>query len=73
MDASFWIFVTWIVGTIVNGMIADAKNHSAGSAMAFSLLLSPVTSYLSLLAVPPIPADTSCKSGDGAVIKTGIK
>ncbi len=44
----------WIAGTIVNGMVAEEKGRSVGWAIAVSLLCSPLTSYMYLLAVPPI-------------------
>ena len=45
-------FLWWIIGTVVNAMIASAKNRSIGGAIVVSVLLTPLTSYLYLLAVP---------------------
>lgn len=45
-------FFFWIIGTVVNAMIASEKGRSVGGAIATSILCSPVVSYAYLLAVP---------------------
>ena len=44
--------IMWIVGTVVNGMVAKEKKRSVGNAVLVSIIFSPLTSYLYLLAVP---------------------
>ena len=51
----------WIIGAIVNGMIASAKNRSVAGAVVTSIFLSPLTAYLYLLAVPPLPKQEETK------------
>jgi len=47
--------ISWIVWTVINAMVAGAKNRSIGLAILVSILCSPLTSYLYLLAVPALP------------------
>ena len=47
-----WLLLGWIVGIVVNAMLAGEKNRSVGGVIVASILLSPVVSYLYLLAVP---------------------
>ena len=51
-EFGFLLFLWWIIGTVVNVMIASEKNRSVGSAIVTSIFLSPLVSYLYLLAVP---------------------
>ena len=51
-EFGFLLFLWWIIGTVVNAMIASEKNRSVGSAIVTSIFLSPLVSYLYLLAVP---------------------
>ena len=53
-----WFLLGWIVGIVVNAMIAGEKNRSVGGVIVASIFLSPVVSYLYLLAVPVKVADT---------------
>ncbi len=46
------IFIGYILGIGLNLMIANAKKRSMGLVFLASLLLTPVISYLYLLAVP---------------------
>lgn len=46
------VFVGWVVGIVINAMIAGEKNRSVGGAIAASILLTPLFIYLYLLAVP---------------------
>lgn len=50
-----FLFIPWIVGAIVNCFIAEQKNRSAFWAFVVSIIFSPITSYMYLLAVPALP------------------
>ena len=52
MEMDGWLLLGWIVGIVVNAMIASQKNRDIAGVIVASLLLSPVVSYLYLLAVP---------------------
>lgn len=51
-EFGFLLFLWWIIGTVVNVMIASAKKRSIGGVIVASLLLSPLIPYSYLLAVP---------------------
>ncbi len=51
-EFGFLLFLWWIIGTVVNAMIASEKNRSVGGAIVTSIFFSPLVSYLYLLAVP---------------------
>ena len=58
-EFGFLLFLWWIIGTVVNAMIVSEKNRSVGSAIVTSIFLSPLVSYLYLLAVPIKVIDAS--------------
>lgn len=49
------ILLGYIPGLIMNGMIAAAKNRDRVGVFLAGLFLTPLTAYLYLLAVPPLP------------------
>ena len=49
-----YIFLGWILFTILNAFIAKQKGRNVTNALLVSIFLSPITSYLYLLAVPDI-------------------
>jgi len=55
MEAAIPFF--WITFTVVNGMVASAKNRNVLGVVLTSIFLSPLTAYLYILAVPPLPKD----------------
>jgi len=46
------IVIGWIGGSVVNGMVASAKNRNGPICVIISLILSPILVYLYVLAVP---------------------
>jgi len=44
--------IVWLIGIVLNGMIAAEKNRSVAGVVVTSIFLSPFTAYLYLLAVP---------------------
>lgn len=49
------VFLGYIVGLVMNGMIAAEKNRDRVGVFLAGLFLSPLTAYLYLLAVPQLP------------------
>lgn len=46
------LFFAYIILLVINAIIANEKNRSVGWVIVASLFLSPIFSYLYLLAVP---------------------
>jgi len=47
-----YIFLGWIIWTAMNGMIASERGRSVGGVVLVSLVMSPITAYLYLIATP---------------------
>lgn len=58
----FFLFLAYVILLIVNAMIANEKNRSVGWVIVASLFLSPIFSYLYLLAVPAKEAKPQSQS-----------
>jgi len=56
---AFLILLTWIwiVGTIINSIIAYEKGRSVKLIILMSILLSPIFGYAYILAVPSLPKE----------------